>query len=128
MKTRSIQRVLVAAVVMTAIACTDPLEKEDPRPATTTKNDFHTSVTTWSTSENNDFVGLVSLVPNTDLTKAKIFVLRDNIKVQIYDYPYQEIFDGYIWTTLKNNIILLNYRGLGANPKPPSPLDLNIVY
>jgi len=76
MKTTSCLHIFVVAATMTAIACSEPDETEEPKPRrsqASVKNvppqnnltpipvsKFYTDVTTWTQTDSTNFIGLVS--------------------------------------------------------------------
>ena len=138
MKTTSHLRMFIIVAMMTASACSDPEIAPKTKPGGTTGNqlqEFHTWVTTWSEANGNNFVGLVSAVPNLDMSNAKVSIVLDGITTRVGTY-----FDvtrltsgfysseGYFWANAENNILLLNYVGQSPTSKPPFPLEVIIEY
>ena len=140
MKTTSQLRMYIVAAMMTAAACSEPEVLPITKPPVTPGNqsstsEFHTSVTTWSKGYTGTFVGLVSAVPNLDLLKATISVVGNGKKTRIdpfFDSSKMTLAldanEGYIWASVQNNILLMNYVGPTTTSVPPFPLDVIIVY
>jgi hypothetical protein len=132
---------------MTATACSDPFEGPE-RPPLTDNNlipttEFHTMVTTWNRTADNNYVGLVSTTPITDLSKAQLYGIKNGLRISIDNYgdvsdlPYGDVskrpavpsaYDDYLWANVKNNVLLLNYKGSTAESLPPVPLEVVIAY
>ena len=123
MKTTSHIRMFIVVAMMTAAACSEPevlpITKAPVGPGNQSpNNEFHTSVTTWNRGYSGSFVGIVSAVPNLDLSKATISVVGNGKKTRIDPYFDSSKFtlaidsnEGYIWASFQNNILLLNYVG-----------------
>ncbi|HMG93365.1 MAG TPA: hypothetical protein VK589_25080 [Chryseolinea sp.] len=143
MKTTSHLRMFTIIAMMTASACSEP----EVVPTTKSKTggtsssqisnrEFHTTVTTWSRADvGSTFVGLVSTVPNVDLSKATISVIGNGKTTRVETYldvtrltMAQSANESYMWPSTKNNILLLNFVGQTPASLPPFPLDVIIVY
>jgi hypothetical protein len=141
MKTASHLRMIVVVATMTAIACTEP-DIFNPQPPPPSKGnthiatqEFHTSVTTWQKGESGLFNGIISQTPVTDLSKARLYWINNGQRVAIETYldvsktqPYQQMTDGFIWASVRNNIFIVNYVSKAPNSTPPFPFDVIIVY
>jgi len=139
MKTTSHLRMFIVVTIMTAAACSEQEIVPKTKVPVTSGNqssdrEYHTSVTTWN-GEGGSFVGLVSQVPNLDLTKVGITVVGNGITTGIDPYFdasrltwAQAANEGYICASTRNNILLLNYIGATPASLPPFPLDVIIVY
>ena len=98
--------------------------------------EYYTSVTTWSRADGSNFVGLVSAVPKLDLSKKfTISVVGNGKRTKVDNYldvtrlqMAHGANEGYIWASIRNNIILLNYVGNTPTSLPPFPLEVIIVY
>jgi hypothetical protein len=141
MKTTSHLRMFIVVTMMTAAACTEqeivPTTKGPGTPSNqSSTHEYHTAVTTWSKADvGSNFVGLVSAVPNIDLSKATISVVG-NGKTRRVD-TYLDVTrltiahaanEGYMWASTQNNILLLNFVGQTPASLPPFPLEVIIVY
>jgi len=128
----------IVIAMMTATACSEqeivPGTGTPGPPPTTSNREFHTSVTTWSRPDGSNYVGLVQAIPEFDLSKARItgFANGKTIKVDTFLDATKLTNTGsnqdYIWASVKNNILLLNYIGATPTSLPPFPLDVMIVY
>jgi len=139
MKTSSHLRMYIIAAMMTATACSEPevipTTKPPVAPGSQSSNrEYYAAVTTWS-QDGNNFVGLVSAVPTFDLNKATISVVGNGKKTRIdpfFDSSKMTLAldanEGYIWASVQNNILLMNYVGPTTTSVPPFPLDVIIVY
>jgi len=127
----------IVVAMMTASACTDPFA-DVPKPPTTGNNqiqttEFHTSVTMWLRNDDYGFVGLVSTIPHTDLSKAEFYAVQNGQKIFIAspyatNIPaYREMYEGYLWANVHDNVLMLYFNG-GPSSTPPFPLDIVIVY
>lgn len=128
MKTTSFSRVLIAIVAITAFACAEPEyvnPVNDEKPIT---REFHTSVTTWTPVQENEFTGLVSCVPITDLSQAELYTVIDGSRLYIEKYPFKELNNALLWSSTRNNILVLHYRVNGPGKVPPPGLEIAIVY
>ena len=130
----------IVIAMMTATACSE----EDVVPTTAPRtpsnqvstHEYHTAVTTWSKADvGSNFVGLVSAVPNIDLSKATISVIGNGKTTRIDTYLdvtrmtiAHSAHESYMWATTKNNILLLNFVGETPASLPPFPLEVIIVY
>ena len=140
MKTTSYLRILIASLTMTAIACSDPIE-EPPvsppggNPIQSDHGEFHTSVTTWARGDGGRFMGLVSQMPETDLSNVDVYVVKDGKRIWVYGqltsssvYETDDTQGDFFTATIKGNVLMLSYTGTTAAPSPPFPLDVIIVY
>jgi hypothetical protein len=138
MKTTSHLRMFIIVTMMTAAACSEQEIVPTTKGSVTSSNqssthEYHTSLTTWSRADvGSTFVGLVSSVPDFDLSKATIFVVgngKTNTIDTFLDVTRLQMAhsaqESYMWATTKNNILLLNYVGASL---PPFPLEVVIVY
>ena len=130
----------IVVATMTATACSDPEIVPGPSTHGTPGNnisnrEFRTTVTTWSRPEGSNYVGLVSAVPEFDLSKSRITVTGNGKTMRVDTFldvsrltmahGYKE---NYFWASTKNNIMLLNFVGQTPASLPPFPLDVIIVY
>jgi len=128
----------IVATIMTATACSDPFVDATKR--TTPGNnqiqttEFHTEVTMWYRNDDNGFMGLVSQTPNTDLSKAKIYGVKNGNKVLIQNFPdvtrieaYTEMYSDYLWANVRNGVLMLYFDG-GPSSTPPFPFEIIIEY
>jgi hypothetical protein len=139
MKTTSHLRMFIVVAMMTASACSEPevlpIIKAPAIPGNqSSTSEIHTSVTTWSRGYSGSFVGLVSAVSNLDLSRATISVVGNGKKTRIDPYFDSskmtlalDANEGYIWASVQDNILLLNYVGPTSTSLPPFPLDVIIV-
>ena len=141
MKTTSHLCMFIVVSMMTAAACTEPeIVPTTKGPGTpshqSSTTEYHTTVTTWSKADvGSTFVGLISEVPNVDLSKATISIVGNGKTTRIDTYldvtrlqMAHSAQESYMWATIKNNILLLNYVGQTPASLPPFPLDVIIVY
>jgi hypothetical protein len=137
MKATSNFRIFITVAVMMTTACSDPeiAPSINPTGATTPvqTREYHTAVTTWGQSDGTYFVGIVSNVPNVDLSKTRISVVENGKRIRVdneLDVNRLTILrsEGYFWATARNNVLLLNYIGPTPNSAPPFPLEVIIVY
>jgi hypothetical protein len=139
MKPSSHLHMYIIAAMMTAAACSEPevvpTTKPPVAPGSQNSNrEYHSAVTTWS-QDGNNFVGLVSAVPNFDLKKATISVVGNGKTTRIDTYldvtrlaMAHSAKESYMWASTKNNILLLNFVGDTPASLPPFPLEVIIVY
>jgi hypothetical protein len=130
----------IVVAMMTASACSDPVDTTTIKSSGTSSNqnpnrEYHTAVTTWSPGSGSSFVGLVSAVPNLDLSRARISIVSNGIKTSVEStfnvsslQTAHRANQGYIWASFQNNILLLNYIGQTPTSLPPFPLEVIIVY
>lgn len=142
MKTTSHLRIFVVVVTMTAFACTEPDVVPTQTQKTTTGNnnyvppsEYHSTVTTWQKVQEGYYNGIITQTPVTDLSKATLYWVRNGERVLIdtdQDVSklemYQASFDGYMWASVRGNILLINFVAKTPNSRPPFPLDVIIVY
>jgi hypothetical protein len=140
MKTTSHIRMFIVAAMMTASACAETEVLPITKPPVTSGNqsstsEIHTSVTTWSRGYSGSFVGIVYAASNLDLSKATISVDGNGKRTRIDPYFDSskmtlalDANEGYIWASVQNNTLLLNYVGPTSTSLPPFPLDVIIVY
>lgn len=133
----------VVVATMTALACTEPDVFTQPPPPPggnhqSSTQEFHSSVTTWQRTQNGSltfFDGIISQTPVTDLTKAQLFWIRNGQRIAIEtlmdvapSQMYQQMYDGFIWASVRNNIFTVNYIAKTPNSTPPFPFEVIIVY
>ena len=130
----------IVIAMMTATACSEEEVVPTTAPRTpsnpSSTREYHTAVTTWSKADvGSNYVGLVSAVPNIDLSKATISVVGNGKTTRIDPYFDSskltlaiDANEGYIWASFQNNILLMNYVGPTATSVPPYPLDVIIAY
>jgi hypothetical protein len=141
MKTTSRFRMYIVAALMTASACSEqevvPTNKTKTGGTSSSQisnREFHTTVTTWSRPDGSNYVGLVQVVPEFDLSKSRITAVANGktIKVDTFLDVTKLSNTGssgdYFWASVQNNILLLNYVGATPASLPPFPLDVIIVY
>ena len=139
MKTTSHLRMFIVAATMIAVACSDPEIVPTTKGPVSSSNqnsnrEFHTTVTTWSRPDGRNFVGLVSAVPEFDLTKSRITAVGNGKTIRVDTFldvtklANTGSTEGYFWASTMNNILLVNYVGPTPSSLPPFPLDVIIVY
>lgn len=140
MKTTSHMRMFVVVAMMTAIACSEPEVVPTTKTGGSTHSqsqttEFRTSVTTWTKSGGNTYVGLVSQIPKADYTEMTISVVANGKGIRVDTFldvtrleQFKNSNDGYYWATVQNNVLLLNYVGQSPTSLPPFPLDVIIVF
>ncbi len=141
MKTTSYLRIFVTSLTMIAFACSDPMEESQVQPPVggnaiqTDHGEFHTSVTTWVRGDGGRFMGLVSQMPNTDLSNVDVYIVKEGKRIWVYGQltsssPYEtddtqgEFFTAFI----RGNVLMLSYAGKTAASTPPFPLEVIVVY
>lgn len=139
MKTTSHFRIIIVMVTMIAVACSEPevVPNVTPKPVGTpvvqyvAPIEYKTSVTTWTTGQ-NEFVGIVTQTPATDLANVDVYVVKGGQRIAIDRQKdptnvntYTATYGEYFWASYKNNVLLLHYIGASA---PPFPLEVIIVY
>jgi len=140
MKTPSHFRMFIVVATMTATACSDPEIVPGPTTHATSGNnisnrEFRTTVTTWSRPDGSNYVGLVSSIPEFDLSKATITVVGNGKTIRVDTFldvsrltMVHGFNENYFWATTQNNIMILNFVGQTPTSLPPFPLDVIIVY
>src|SRR5688572_13244622 len=87
MKTTSHLRMFIVVATMTATACSDPEIVPGPITHGTFVNnisnrEFRTTVTTWSRPDGS-YIGLVSSIPEFDLSKSTITVVGNGKTIRV---------------------------------------------
>lgn len=96
--------------------------------------EFHTWVTTWTSAENNTYVGLVAQVPMYCYSTQRISVISNGHTTLVdlfgpWTMPkIDSLQDDYIWATLQSNVMLLHFKGISPQSVPPFPLEVFIPY
>jgi len=80
-------------------------------------------------------MGLVSQMPDTDLSNVDVYVLKDGKRIWVYGQLTSSSVDetddtqgDFFTATIKGNVLMLSYAGNTAASTPPFPLEVIIVY